>query len=154
MTLRSDLNPHLGEASSLRWSILLAQFPRRPSGPRLVSCVSAHGLLRLKARTFPLASWIAVLRVPHLRLLEWSSTFLSPSLSVLLFSAHSSPPVSRSISVATIVHGVLGDRHRHDKGASKVKPAQSYRLCAQTNWTNASHHPERVFYCAAGEWMA
>ena len=103
---------------------------------------------------FPLTSWIAVLRVPHLRLLEWSSTFLSPSLSVLLFSAHSWPPVPRSISVATIVHGVLGDRHRHDNGVSKVEPAESYRLCVETNRTNASHHPERVSYCAAGEWMA
>jgi len=56
--------------------------------------------------------------------------------------------------VATIVHGVLGDRHRHDKGAGKVEPAQSYRLCAETNRTNASHHLEPVSYCAAGEWLA
>ncbi len=156
-TLRSDLNPHLGEASPLRWSILLAQFPRRPSGPRLVSCVPAHGLPRLKARTFPLDFLDRCPSRPSpapSRVILDLPVSLSPSLSVLLFSAHSWPPVPRSISVAIIVHGVLGNRHRHDKGASKAEPAQSYRLCAETNWTNASHHPERVSYCAAGEWIA
>ncbi len=93
----------------------------------------------------PLTSWIAVLRVPHLRLLEWSSTFLSPSLSVL-FSAHSWPLVPRSISVATIVHGVLGDRHRHDKGASKAEPAQIRKPWRYWNWKDYYPPPRCTSY--------
>ncbi len=156
-TLRSNLNPHLREASPLRWSILLTQFPRRSSDSRLVSCVPAHGLSRLKARTFPLDFLDRCSSRPSpapSRVILDLPVFLSLSLSVLLFSAHSWPSVSRFISVTIIVHEVLSNRHRHDKGASKAKPVQSYRLCVEINWTNASHHSERVFYCAVGEWIA
>lgn len=64
MTLRSNLNPHLGEALPLRWSIPLAQFPRRLPGRDLFLAV----LLMVC-----LIWWrapIAVLRVPYLCLLE------------------------------------------------------------------------------------
>lgn len=52
MTLRSNLNPHLGEALPLRWSIPLAQFPRRLPGRDLFLAVLLMVcLIYLMART-------------------------------------------------------------------------------------------------------
>jgi len=88
MTLRSNLNSHLGEASSLRRSILLVQFLRRSFGPRLVSCVFAHDLLHLKMRTFPLDFLYRCssrLSPASSRVILDLSVFLSSSLPLLAF---------------------------------------------------------------------
>jgi len=121
-----------------------------PIWPRLVPCGSAHGLPRLMARTCRPSRPSSV---PPRAILEPSSTISFPSLSVLQCPIHGWPFTPRSISTTTISHAVLGHRHCHDKGASKVEPAQNHRLCAKTHRINASHHLERVSYCAAGEWM-
>jgi len=133
----SSFEPQLTSGRSLTFAMIdsIGPVSTSPIWSRLVPCDSAHDLPRLMARTLSLDfldRCPSRLSPAPLRVIFDLPVSLSPSLSVLQFPTHSWLP-TRSISVTTIVQGVLGDRYRHDKGASKVEPAQSYRLCAKTN---------------------